>query len=136
MIQPRHFSAVDEKARGCGHSPIDLDRIAVMPNIHLDALASLLSFGGAGILSIDALRVRRKAKQKRGMEKLVEAIRRSGTEGLLYDDNGTPLETAKDIEGWFSSREFRLALWGFVLLTAGFALDIFCKTLCNPLLFP
>jgi hypothetical protein len=112
------------------------NRIATMANIHLDALASLLSFVGAGILSIDALRVRGKVKQKGGLEKLVEAIRRSGATGLLYDDNGTPLETAKDIEGWFAGREFRLALWGFLLLAAGFALDIICKTISNPLLFP
>ena len=106
-----------------------------MANIHLDALSSLLSFIGAAVLSVDALRIRRKAKQKRGMEKLVEAIRRSGADGVLYDDNGTPLETAKDIEGWFSGREFRMALGGFLLLAVGFALDIFCKTVCNPLLF-
>jgi hypothetical protein len=98
-----------------------------MLSIHLDTIASGFTFAGGVVLAIDALCVRRRIKQRRGTETLVEAIKKFGDNDLVYDPNNTPLNTRGAIEDWFAERTLRFAWIGFILLSVGFGLDLFCK---------
>jgi len=123
--------------------------------IHLDAISSFLSFAGGAVLVVDALMVQRRIRQRRGAEILVAGFMKADGESqsaesddrkpadgarpketyLIVTPAGKPLANFQSIEEWFAERTFRNAWIGFSLLTVGFALDIFCKVIANPLVF-
>jgi|HubBroStandDraft_6_1064221.scaffolds.fasta_scaffold214318_2 hypothetical protein len=98
-----------------------------MPKMTLELIAACFTFAGSLVLCLDALRVRRTLKQRRGAETLVEVIKKLGQEGLLQDSGGRVLDSPKTIEDWFAARSFRMAWVGFMLLSSGFALDLYSK---------
>ena len=105
-----------------------------MLEIRLDAVSSCLNFAGGAVLSLDALMVRSRTKQKHGAAKFVSAAREAAEKELLRNSAGHPINSTRSIQDWFDEETFRLALIGFVLLLFGFGLDLFCKVFANPLL--
>jgi hypothetical protein len=109
--------------------------LPVMVEIRLDAVASSISCLAGIVLAIDALTVRWKTKVVRGWTKLFEGLEKTGDENLVVDSAGKPSNTARAGEDWADRRTRKLAVFGFLLLAGGFALDIFSKVVCNPLIF-
>jgi hypothetical protein len=106
-----------------------------MIDIHLDAAASAVNFFGSIVLAMDALRARRLTMIKRGGEKLVEGIRKTGKIDLIFDPAGNPLNDNESLEDSAVQRTAARARLGFIMLAGGFALDLISKIFCNPLLF-
>jgi hypothetical protein len=108
-----------------------------MVEVKLDAVASSINFIAGVFLAIDALTAPWKAKVVRGWEILYEGIkkRKTAPKDLLADPDGKPSNSSQSGANWADRRTRKLALIGFLLLAGGFALDIFSKVVCNPLLF-
>jgi hypothetical protein len=106
-----------------------------MIDVHLDAVASLLNFGAAVFLALDALSAQRRSLIREGTEKFLKGLKSIGETGAVVDQAGNPLKDAQSFEKWLNGRTTKIARIGFGLLLAGFGLDLYSKLIWNPLLF-
>jgi hypothetical protein len=106
-----------------------------MIEVKLDAVASAINFIAGVVLAIDALTAPWKSKVVRGWEKLFEGLKKRGDHDILEDSSGKASNSSQSGADWADRRTKRLALVGFIILAGGFALDLFSKVVCNPLLF-
>jgi len=90
----------------------------------LEVLGSFLNFAGGAVLSLDAIRIRRRMREEAGASLLLKAIQQQGDKAVLSDEAGRPLSTEAAWQRWFAERSFRLAVLGFGLMTAGFFLEM------------
>ncbi|WP_433970194.1 hypothetical protein [Tunturiibacter gelidiferens] len=105
-----------------------------MVDIHLDALASTINFVAGIVLALDAFTAKWKTGVVRGWERLFEVLKAAGKPDILDDPSGKPA-TSQSGEDWADRRTRKLAVFGFLLLALGFALDIYSKVAGNPSLF-
>ena len=112
--------------------------------IHLDAVASLITFGGGTLLAVDVLTVGSRTRLRRGGEKLLEGLKKEETsdedhnehkQNPLQTPDGEAFDSDRALEDWAGRLRTRTAVWGFVLLACGLGFDLFTKVVCNPLLF-
>jgi hypothetical protein len=106
-----------------------------MIEVKLDAVASAINFIAGVVLAIDALTTPWKSKVVRGWGKLFEGLKKRGDRDILEDSSGNASNSSQAGVDWADRRTKRLALVGFIILAGGFALDLFSKVVCNPLLF-
>jgi hypothetical protein len=106
-----------------------------MVEIRLDAVASSINFIAGLVLVLDALTAPWKTKVVRGWSRLYEGLAKLKNKELLEDPAKNPANNARSGEDWADRRTRKMALIGFLLLAAGFAVDLYSKVICNPLLF-
>src|SRR5207244_7735933 len=83
-----------------------------MPKPLLEILVPMLSFSGAAILCVDALRIKRNIKVKAGAEKLVQYLQSVGESNLITDERGKPLDSQRALDEWLADRTLRLGWVG------------------------
>jgi hypothetical protein len=93
----------------------------------LEIAGSIISFAGAGWLSIDSLRVRQHVRSEAGAMKLLTRLKRAGMEKLLTDAEGKPLNSEQALRLWFAAGTLAWNWIGLVLITAGFGLELVGK---------
>ncbi|OFV95242.1 MAG: hypothetical protein A3H28_07135 [Acidobacteria bacterium RIFCSPLOWO2_02_FULL_61_28] len=98
-----------------------------MATLSLDLFSSILSFLGGAILSIDALRVKRSIGEESSAKHFLEILEKIPGSVGLRDKHGKSLNTERALQLWLSERSFQWAWLGFVLMTAGFFLEILTK---------
>ena len=111
------------------------------------------------MLAIDALKAHRRTKVKRGGQKLLEGLKRvdaagqtqspdvaseasrlqdhaiPAESGQVQSPDGYVLDSIDALEDWADRLTTQRARIGFSFLAIGFAIDLFSKAACNPLLF-
>ena len=90
----------------------------------LEIAGSIISFAGAGWLSIDSLRLRQHIRTEAGAMKLLPRLKRAGMEKILTDAEGKPLNSEEALRLWFAASTVTWNWAGFVLITVGFGLDL------------
>jgi hypothetical protein len=96
----------------------------------LELLSAVLSFAGGALLSIDALRLKRRIRAESGAQDFLNALRTVGAADALKDEQGRALNTVTALQLWFANRSLKWTWLGFLLMTAGFLLQVFesaCK---------
>src|SRR5450756_1667697 len=101
-----------------------------MIDIHLDALASTVNLAAGIVLAFDAFTAKWKTQVVRGWERLFEGLLAAGEPDILDDPTGKPA-TSQSGTDWADRRTRRLAVFGFLLLAMGFALDLYSKVIAN-----
>jgi hypothetical protein len=96
----------------------------------LEILASVLSFSGGAVLSVDALLAYRNARSQRGGEKLAEAAARAEKPVSIEIEGGQRLHSGSDVAVDRSALARGRTVAGFSLAAAGFGLDLIFKLFC------
>jgi hypothetical protein len=90
---------------------------------YVDVLASLLSFVGGALLSVDSVIAARRVRTGAGAAAFHENQRTVGFRGIFTDKDGKPLGTPEEINLWLVRGSQNRAIGGFALMTVGFLLD-------------
>jgi hypothetical protein len=99
---------------------------------YLGISGTLLNFAGGVFLVYDALRLPRKTLVAYGARSAAEEdARRTSKPPRYIDDKGQPLETLLDWELWLARQTQKWTWVGFVLIAAGFFLDLLSR-IFNP----
>jgi hypothetical protein len=93
--------------------------------ISFELFGAILSFLGGAFLSIDALRARRRIRVESGAKAFMKILDAHDKKDLLTDDDGKPLSSETALQLWLARQSTRWAWVGFLLMTAGFVLQIF-----------
>ena len=76
---------------------------------------------------VDAFLVRERVKAESGGSRYFRFLRRKGRTSPLTAQGGDPLKSVGDLRIWLAARSLNWARWGFLLMAAGFGLDIYGK---------
>jgi len=88
--------------------------------------AAVLGFAGAALLSIDAIYGEQRALQEEGKNAAREAA--EDHQATLVDPHGNqPIEGESGVKVWFAKRSQKWNRMGFLLMTAGFLVDLVGK---------
>ena len=93
--------------------------------ISLELCGAILSFLGGAFLSIDALRTRRRIRVESGAKAFMKILEAHDNKDLLTDEYGKQLSSETLVQLWLARQSTRWAWVGFLLMTAGFVLQIF-----------
>ena len=96
-------------------------------SIPLDLVASILSFAGGVVLTVDALLVQREIRVEHGAKQLLEALGKRQAGNVITNEGGEPLDNEKRLRLWLALRSLRRTQAGFALMTIGFLLDLFVR---------
>lgn len=96
-------------------------------SIPLDLVGSILSFAGGVVLTVDAFLVRYNIRVEEGALEILEGLEEKQASRVLTDEKGVPLNSEARLRLWLSRASLRRAQVGFVLMTAGFLLDLFSR---------
>ena len=94
--------------------------------------SAILSFLGGAMLSIDALRARHRARAESGAKKFLEIMRAHGTGTTLKDEQGRDLDSEAALALWRARQSTRWTWIGFLLMTAGFVVQIAAAGMKSP----
>jgi hypothetical protein len=93
------------------------------PSCHwCEISAAVLGFAGAALLSVDAILGKRRVFQEAGKNAAQEGAEMAGA--TYVDDRGQPIRGESGIKLWFAARSQRWNRAGFLLMTAGFLMDL------------
>ncbi len=96
-----------------------------MPCHWCEVTACVLGFAGSALLSVDAIFGKKRTEREAGRE---EVQKETESVGATYvDGQGRPIEGPGAVQFWFASRSQRWNRMGFLLMAAGFLLDLFGK---------
>lgn len=101
-------------------------------SIPLDLVASILSFAGGVVLTVDALLVQREIRVEHGAQQLLEALDKRQASNALTNEAGEPLDNVKRLRLWLALRSLRRTQAGFALMTIGFLLDLVVRLSSKP----
>lgn len=102
-----------------------------MAACYLGLSGSVLNFAGGAFLVYDSLRARKKTLAHFGRRKLAESNAKSSGGSPLYETpDGKPLATELDWELWHTELALKWTWVGFLLISAGFLLDIIGRLVC------
>jgi hypothetical protein len=90
----------------------------------LELYSAVLSFLGGGLLSFDALRARQRIRTESGAKTFLNILKALNENNLITDDSGKQLSSETALELWLARQSTKWAWLGFVLMTAGFVLQI------------
>ena len=93
--------------------------------ISLELCSAILSFLGGAFLSFDALRARQRIRVESGAKTFMKILDAHNDKGLLTDEHGKQLDSETALQLWLARQSTRWAWVGFLLMTAGFVLQIF-----------
>jgi hypothetical protein len=99
----------------------------------LEICSSLLTFAGGTLLTLDALLIGRRIRTERGARRLQRALEKRKKSAPEYrsftlkDENGKPLKTETELSLWLAKTTLHWAWRGYLLMTAGFVLDLIAK---------
>lgn len=93
--------------------------------ISLELCSAILSFLGGAFLSIDALRARGRIRVESGAKKFMEILDAHDKKELLTEKDGMKIDSETALRLWLAKQSTRWAWVGFLLMTAGFVLQIF-----------
>jgi hypothetical protein len=96
---------------------------------YFEVFGSLFNFAGGTILAVDALRQQKRLRAQSGAERFLDIMKKHQLSEQLIDDDGKPLDTPTAFQRWFARHSQHLAWQGFVVMTAGFVLDLAGKCL-------
>ena len=88
--------------------------------------ASILGFAGAALLSVDAIYGSRRVLQEEGKNAAREGAEKH--KGTLVDPHKSqPVQGESGVKIWFAKRSQKWNRLGFLLMTAGFLVDLMGK---------
>jgi hypothetical protein len=101
--------------------------------VSLELYSAVLSFLGGGLLSIDALRARQRIRAESGAKTFLKIMEAHDAKTQIKDDEtGAQLDSETALQLWLARQSTRWAWLGFVLMTAGFVLQIMAALTKSP----